>query len=67
MCSKILGSVIIPSRKGIRIQCKCGHEWTYCGNSILFASCPKCHSTTTLQPKRKQQQQQQIKKNGGAV
>jgi predicted Zn-ribbon and HTH transcriptional regulator len=65
MSSKILGSVIIPSKRGIRIQCKCGYRWTYSGIRILFASCPKCHSTITLQPKRNQQQQ--INKNGGAV
>ena len=65
MSSRILGSVTIPSKRGIRIQCKCGYEWIYSGNSVLFASCSKCHSTTTLQPKRKQQQQ--INKNGGAV
>lgn len=63
MRSKILDSVIIPSRKGIRIQCSCGYLWTYSGASLFFASCPKCHSTITLQPKRKQQQ---INKNGGA-
>ncbi len=65
MSSKIIGLVIIPSKRGIRIQCKCGYQWTYSGINVLFASCPKCHSTTTLQPKRKHQQQ--IKKNGGAV
>ncbi|MGA9845887.1 MAG: hypothetical protein WBP64_15250 [Nitrososphaeraceae archaeon] len=63
MSSRILEFVTIPSRKGIKIQCRCGHRWTYCGKSALFASCPKCHGTTTLQPKRKRQ----VNKNGGAV
>jgi hypothetical protein len=55
MSSKILEIITLPPRRGVKIQCKCGHIWTYCGNSFLFASCAKCHSTTTLQPKRKQQ------------
>ena len=63
MSSKILEIVTIPPKRGIKIQCKCGYKWTYTGNSVLFASCPKCHSTTTMQPKRKQQ----VNKNGGAV
>ena len=66
MSSKILEIVTIPQRKGIRIQCKCSHKWIYCGNSVLFASCPKCHSTTTLQPKRKQRFEK-VNVNGGAV
>ena|SRR6266571_1394425 len=40
-------------RRGIRIECKCGHLWTYCGNRVLFATCPKCHTTISLRPKHK--------------
>jgi hypothetical protein len=53
MSSRILEIVTLPPRRGIKIRCKCGHKWTYCGNSLLFASCPRCHTTNTLQPKRK--------------
>ena len=31
MSSKIIGLVIIPSKKGMIGQCKCGYKWTYSG------------------------------------
>jgi len=30
---------------GIHLHCKkCGHDWTYKGQSIYYATCPSCHT-----------------------
>ena len=40
-------------KTGWKIQCICDYTWVYCGSRSLFACCPRCHTTLTLQPKRK--------------
>ncbi|MDQ6862329.1 MAG: hypothetical protein M3044_00750 [Thermoproteota archaeon] len=48
--------VTIPPKEGKKIQCQCGYEWIYSGSSVRYATCSKCRSVVTLQPKRKNQQ-----------
>ena len=45
--------VNIPGRTGKRLRCNCGYAWVYLGKSEIYASCPKCRSTVTIQPKQK--------------
>ena len=56
--------VIIPQKTGRRLKCNCGYEWIYTGKSEFFASCSRCRSTVTIQPKRKQSKKRN--ENGGA-
>lgn len=33
----------------IIINCKrCGHRWTYKGNSVYYVSCPRCRNNIKL-------------------
>jgi hypothetical protein len=43
----------IVKKRGRKLKCKCSYEWIYCGKSELYAHCPKCRSTVTINPKRK--------------
>jgi hypothetical protein len=45
--------VSIPPKEGKKIQCQCGYEWIYCGSSDRYATCSRCRSVVTLQPRRK--------------
>jgi hypothetical protein len=55
-------------KRGRRLECKCRYKWIYCGKSELYAHCPKCRSTVTINLKRKhpgqKQQLQQIRDRG---
>ena len=53
MIEKILGIVKIPEKKGMEIQCACGHRWIYAGKSERYCSCPKCRTTITIKKKNK--------------
>ena len=53
MTSNILETVTIPEKKGIKIQCKCGNIWIYCGKSQNYCSCSKCRTTVTIKNKKK--------------
>jgi hypothetical protein len=45
------GTVILHQKARIATCKKCEHEWFYTGQRE-FASCPKCRTTITFQPKR---------------
>jgi len=53
MIEKILGIVKIPEKKGMEIQCRCGHRWIYTGKNERYCSCPKCRTTITIKKKNK--------------
>ncbi|MDX1373351.1 MAG: hypothetical protein R3321_12830 [Nitrososphaeraceae archaeon] len=53
MNEKIIRIVTIPEKKGIEIQCECGHRWIYTGKSERYCSCPKCRTTITIDRKNK--------------
>jgi hypothetical protein len=47
-------TVIIPEKIAKKLYCRrCDRHWAYTGKSELFASCPRCRNTVTIQPKRK--------------
>jgi len=43
---------IVIQKEGRALQCKCGYNWIYTGKSTLFASCPRCRTTVTINPKK---------------
>ena len=43
---------ILIQKEGRTLQCKCGYNWIYTGKSMLFASCPRCRTTVTINPKK---------------
>jgi len=49
----IYETVTIPSKKGIRLQCKCGNRWIYCGKKQNYCSCSKCRATVTINKQKK--------------
>ena len=53
MSENIFESVTIPEKKGIKIQCKCGNIWIYCGKKQNYCSCSKCRTTVTIKSKKK--------------
>ena len=44
--------VMLPAVSALKSTCQCGYVWAYRGLR-QHASCPKCRSMVTLQPKRK--------------
>jgi hypothetical protein len=57
--SKIGLETFLVKKRGRRLKCICGYEWVYCGKSELYAHCPKCRSTVTINPKRQRPQHKQ--------
>ena len=53
MPATIFETVTIPEKKGIKIQCKCGNIWIYCGKNQNYCSCSKCRTTVTIKSKKK--------------
>ena len=53
MPATIFETVTIPEKKGIKIQCKCGNIWIYCGKNKNYCSCSKCRTTVTIKSKKK--------------
>lgn len=53
MPETIFESVTIPEKKGLKIQCKCGNIWAYCGKNRNYCSCSKCRTTITINKKIK--------------
>ena len=51
MSATIFETVTIPEKKGIKIQCKCGNIWIYCGKNENYCSCSKCRTTVTIKKK----------------
>ena len=51
MSATIFETVTIPEKKGIKIQCKCGNIWVYCGKNQNYCSCSKCRTTVTIKKK----------------
>jgi|GEM_PF-1783593 len=43
----------VPARTGKRLTCICGYSWIYLGSRKYIASCPRCHSSVTIESKRK--------------
>jgi hypothetical protein len=54
----------IPAKNGLRIYCQCGYSWIYCGSSDRYASCPRCRSAVTHQPKREGHKDRKIRNKG---
>lgn len=52
MSGNIFETVTIPEKKGIKIQCKCGNIWIYCGKNQNYCSCSKCRTTVTINKKK---------------
>ena len=38
----------------MEINCKCGHEFDYKGNSNWYAKCPKCRTRISIKKKFKE-------------
>lgn len=54
MPSKIRSELVaIPAKTGRRVTCLCGYTWVYLGTRV-HASCPRCRSSVTIEPKREQ-------------
>jgi hypothetical protein len=53
MSTTIFETVIIPEKKGIKIKCKCGNIWIYCGKKLNYCTCSKCRTSITINSKRK--------------
>jgi len=53
MSETIFESITIPEKKGLKIQCKCGNIWAYCGKNQNYCSCSKCRTTITIHKKNK--------------
>ena len=53
MSATIFETVTIPEKKGIKIQCKCGNIWIYCGKNQNYCSCSKCRTTVTIKNKKR--------------
>jgi hypothetical protein len=53
MPATIFETVTIPEKKGIKIQCKCGNIWIYCGKNQNYCSCSKCRTTITIKNKKR--------------
>ena len=53
MSATIFETVTIPEKKGIKIQCKCGNIWIYCGKNQNYCSCSKCRTTVTINKKKR--------------
>ena len=47
----------IPAITGKRLTCGCGYSWVYLGTRKYIASCPRCHSSVTIESKRKNTQE----------
>jgi hypothetical protein len=48
----------IPARTGKRLTCVgCEYSWIYLGTRKYIASCPRCHSSVTIESKRKKTQE----------
>lgn len=55
--------VPIPARIGIRLTCLCGYTWIYLGTRA-HASCSRCRSRVTVNPKDKENRHDCNYKNG---
>jgi hypothetical protein len=48
----------VPARTGKRLTCVgCEYSWVYLGTRRYIASCPRCHSSVTIESKREKTQQ----------
>lgn len=61
---QLFKQVIVPAKNGLEIHCQCGYAWIYCGSSNRYASCPKCRSAVTLQPKRERRKDKKTGNKG---
>jgi hypothetical protein len=63
MSTTIFETIVIPPKKGIKIKCKCGNTWVYCGKKQNYCSCSKCRTSITINSKRKTVREDDVNEN----
>jgi hypothetical protein len=47
-----LKEIELPQRSAKILRCNnCAYQWTYCGKSPFFTSCPQCHGSVATKNK----------------